>query len=532
MKLVRAALAAVAVGLLAATGMPAGPAGAHATLVETTPAADQLLDRAPATVGLRFDEPVTGLEGAVRIFGPDGDRVDGPTRATGGGTGIDAPVSGPTRGTYTVAWKVVSEDGHTLSGSFVFHVGDRTGAVAIDDGAPVGVAPFAAVGRWLTLAGAIVAGGTAVVALTNAGDRALALRPLMAAAGGVGVVGVVLTTLAQTAVATGRDLLAAVPLMVETATATRPGLLTVARGGLLALVFVAAAMGGPWRRRPMAMSAVVAGSAGATFVASALAGHPWTTDARVVAVAADVAHGLAVAVWAGGLVALARLRRRDRDGGTGVGAVARRFSSVALVAAAVVGVTGTASAWLQLAELEALWATGYGRLVLAKVTGFTLLVALGWLNRARLVATVERSAATLLRSVRAEVVTVALVVAATAVLVDAPPARVTADRPFDDVVVVEDASAQLTVEPARVGANDLHLYFYDRTGTEPLAVDAVAVQAAVADLPPRKLPVEPVAPTHVSVYGASLTSPGRWTVTVTAVRAGRPTVFSFEVPVR
>ena len=88
-----------------------------------------------------------------------------------------------------------------------------------------------------------------------------------------------------------------------------------------------------------------------------------------------------------------------------------------------------------------------------------------------------------------------------------------------------------TVEPAQAGANDIHLYFYDADGGE-LAVDAVQVTASTQGVPARRLTVTPILPNHVTVSGASLPSPGAWTIEVTAVGRGRPSVFTFEVPIR
>ena len=111
-----------------------GPAGAHATLIGTVPAADGKVDAVPAAVELRFDEPVETVEDAVQVFGPDGDRVDlGTVEADDGGATLRAPIEADGQGTYTVAWRVTSEDSHTLSGSFVFHNGTRTGAVDVGD---------------------------------------------------------------------------------------------------------------------------------------------------------------------------------------------------------------------------------------------------------------------------------------------------------------------------------------------------------------------------------------------------------------
>jgi methionine-rich copper-binding protein CopC len=111
----------------------ASPAGAHATLIGTVPAADAMLDAAPGAVELQFDEPVEVTDGAVQVFGPGGERVDRGTVDTDDGMTLRAPLDAGDTGTYTVAWRVTSEDSHTITGSFVFHNGTQTGAVTLAD---------------------------------------------------------------------------------------------------------------------------------------------------------------------------------------------------------------------------------------------------------------------------------------------------------------------------------------------------------------------------------------------------------------
>jgi len=117
--------AAVCVG--AATGLPAGDVAAHASLVSTDPTPDSVLEAGPLAVALQFDEPVTIDLAGIRVFGPDGQRVDaGPTRSLDGGTSPSVDIDAAAVGTYTVAWKVVSADSHVLSGTFLFHVQTRS----------------------------------------------------------------------------------------------------------------------------------------------------------------------------------------------------------------------------------------------------------------------------------------------------------------------------------------------------------------------------------------------------------------------
>lgn len=608
----------------------AAPAGAHATLIGTTPAADALVDAVPDQVELQFDEPVETVDDAVQVFGPGGDRVDlGAVELVDGGATLRAPVDADDQGTYTVAWRVSSEDSHTLSGSFVFHNGTRTGAVDVggDDGDTVtGVA--GGIGRWLALAGTLTAVGAATVALlrpgsgpgrpapatgtpdptgtpdltgalahrgppgtaalTTARPSATATTPttdtpddalVPVGAGGAatpattsrsasalvapgaggysasdslatatgsatdqasgrlrtvtvlgalaGAAGAFLALVAMLAESAGRSLYDAVALVTDMAPDTRTGQLHLLRVGLSLAAAAAAAVAALWRRSSLPALCLAAGA----LVATALGGHAWTAPDRGVAVVADLAHLGAVAVWAGGLLALLLVLPLETVPGRV--RLAHRFSGLALVAVAVVAASGTVSGWQQVRSLDALTSTTYGKLLLAKVAGFAVLVVLGWLNRARLVPLVERVLAPLQRALRVEVLVAALVVAVTAALVHQPPARSAAPSgPYETTATAETgAVVDATVDPATAGTNDIHLYFYAGEGSEPLVVDAVQVTAGTADVPARRLQVTPVSTNHVTVAGASLPSPGTWTIEVTAVQAGEPLTFSFEVPV-
>src|SRR4051812_35531256 len=93
----------------------ASPAAAHASLESTSPAADQVVPRAPTEIVLHFDQGVDVSIGGVALYGPDGRQVTvvGAQRVDNG-AGIRVPVTLTTRGTYTVSWRVVSEDGHAI----------------------------------------------------------------------------------------------------------------------------------------------------------------------------------------------------------------------------------------------------------------------------------------------------------------------------------------------------------------------------------------------------------------------------------
>lgn len=112
--------------LLSPAGWPGGPgtAFAHNTLVGSEPVEGAQLATGPKEVRLTFDQPVRSGEGynTVSVSGPDGTFwTDQPARVDG--STVTAPVRelGPA-GTYTVAYRVLSSDGHPVTGKVSFAV--------------------------------------------------------------------------------------------------------------------------------------------------------------------------------------------------------------------------------------------------------------------------------------------------------------------------------------------------------------------------------------------------------------------------
>jgi methionine-rich copper-binding protein CopC len=123
-------------------GPAAGQVQAHAVLTGSSPGEDATLDTAPTRVVLVFDENVQTQFANIVVTAPDGARI-----STGDAVVTDnkvtATVGLPTvRGDYTVAWRVVSDDGHPVDGQFTYTLTRRaltTGQVA----GPVAIVPTA-----------------------------------------------------------------------------------------------------------------------------------------------------------------------------------------------------------------------------------------------------------------------------------------------------------------------------------------------------------------------------------------------------
>lgn len=524
-----AALAVVAA--LSATGIEA--AGAHAVLEQTSPGADAVLADAPDAVELRFTEAVDPGLGGVKVIASDGARVDrGRVDRLDGGRLVRVPVDEGEQGTFTVAWSVVSDDGHSIAGSFLYSVGRVTGAADAGGGTRPAVRLLAGVGRWGGFAGLLlVVGGIAFARLVlerDADAERGRLRRVLLAGALLAVAGAGCALVAQVALVAGRSLPASLGLVPEAVTGSRFGALAALRSG------VAASIAGLFVVRRVAVAkatdAAVAVLAIALAVLTASSGHGWTTTPRWAAVGVDVVHLVAAGAWIGGLAALVVVAARS----PAAAVLAERFSRLAAVAVATVVATGMASSYLQVRSVDGLTDTGYGRLLLLKVALVAAVVLLGWVNRRRLVARLP-DRATLFTVVRAELALAVVVVAVTAALVNRPPARADLLRPFSATAALAGDPAggdvEVEVAPAKAGPNDVHLYFLSPAGL-PRPVDAVELTVEAPGVPARRVAVLPVTADHASAYRVLLPSPGRWTFTVVAVHRGATGTARLEVPIR
>jgi copper resistance protein C len=96
-------------------------ASAHAALLSMSPAAGSTVTKAPAQVVLTFNEAVSTSFATVTVTGQDGDPVSSGRPDVSGKT-VTQKLADTGSGRYTVAFRVVSEDGHPVSGKATFTV--------------------------------------------------------------------------------------------------------------------------------------------------------------------------------------------------------------------------------------------------------------------------------------------------------------------------------------------------------------------------------------------------------------------------
>jgi hypothetical protein len=114
LSLATAALLAVVVAGLGAT-----QAAAHASLISSSPPDGATVTTAPTRVELAFSEDV-GAPSIIAVTGPNGIQVvDGPTQIRNA-SAIQPLKTLTAAGLYKIAYRVVSADGHPVSGQLTF----------------------------------------------------------------------------------------------------------------------------------------------------------------------------------------------------------------------------------------------------------------------------------------------------------------------------------------------------------------------------------------------------------------------------
>ncbi|MDX6469223.1 MAG: copper transport protein, partial [Gaiellaceae bacterium] len=418
---------------VAALVLPTG-AFAHASLVRVSPSFKERLAASPREVILRFDQNVTALPGSVAVLAPDGKNLVTSVRAVPAKRAIVAHLPVLPRGPYTVRWHAMSNDGHVVSGVYTFGV--RVPAPLVTDAVGAqGPTRTEHLVRWAYfLALALAVGGLGFRLLVVRGPLPPRSERRFYWVTGIGVVGVLEAGIAAFLLRAedalqlpfGRFLYGDLS-PISGGTRFGVAFITMELGfaAVAALLFLA------WLtdRHVLLWPAFVLGLGFASGLSlsghsAADAGHSWLSEL------ADWVHLSAATLWVGGLVQLAvviwpaapELRR----------AAFLRFSRLATVLVALLLVAGTYLSILRLPQVRDLWATGYGHVLLVKLSLVALALAWGAVHHFVAVPRIERDGVLgkLSRSMVGESAVAMAVLLVAAVLVDSkPPAQPVPNAP-------------------------------------------------------------------------------------------------------
>lgn len=549
---------------VAASFATASAAFAHAQLLGTSPLSGSTVQVQPKEVIFKFGEAVGGDLGAVRVYDAQGREVDNLQISHPGGNshwmGVGLKPDLPD-GTYTGTYRVISADTHIVYGGLVFSIGHPgaapkftvAGLIGRNESGEVTKVAFGVVRGLDYLTLALMVGGLAFLffawspALTSAkGDEerwslatrtfASRLRRLLLTAVVLGAIVSVLGILLQGASAAGVSLWSSLKgSVVESTLESRFGTVWglraldwLALGGLsLALPLDGA------RRPPRPILVLLALGAAYLAITPALSGHASVERPVAVFFPSDVLHVLAASVWVGGIACLlialpgATRRLEGAERSRLLLATLVRFSPVALGAVVAIAATGTIQAYIDVRSFHGLFHTTYGALIVVKVVLLAGLIGLGWVNRGRVIPALERivgdgrspggTGGLVRRTLRGELALTICVFGVTAALIGYMPPIDAASGPFSATTTIGPAELEMTLEPAKVGLNTIHIYLIDaKDGTQFTATKELTVTARLPSkgIGPLALKAIPAGPGHYVLNSAVLSPGGTWDIEI------------------
>ncbi len=522
----RASFVGLAIIVLLAIALSPPRADAHARLASSTPEASARLATSPREVILQFDERITMSATGIRVFDALSKRVDeSDLRVIGSRATIRLKT--PLQGAFVVVWRAVSTDGHPIAGSFTFQVGTGDQASLAQVGeravlastAPRSVRDTHRIVRGFLFAFVMLCIGASMwclVGLPRVWSRpftALGLFSFLAAAAllcvdGAYVEGLTLSEAFRPSTAvdslsrvTGRSIaaLGVLGLLFGFSLRRIPARLLGSRGDLL---------NGTTRVE-------LAGFAVVSSVLLATTGHATAGRFVPIAVVSTALHIIAVSTWLSGLVfLLASFSSSDARRAPLERSAALRWSSLATKAVVVMLITGAFAGWRQVGSRDALRDTAFGRLLIFKLSVVAAMVAIGATHRRALLRTSSNEVRWARSTLAAETLAGIVALAVTSILSATIPARAELARPVSLRVTTTSTRTDITVSPARVGPNLIHVYVFGDNG---LPRDVADVQFSLSHGETGTLlevDPAPVGRGHEEALGVDLPLPGTWTLLV------------------
>jgi copper transport protein len=482
-----------------------GPASAHAMLLASSPSADSSQAQSPSAITLTFNEPVQLL--ALKLMDSAGGDLTPAAAATvvGGQVTLDLPTALP-KGRYLVNWRAGSLDGHIVSGSIGFAIGEAVlpaspqGAPAADSGDWPGFL-LHALARILVL---LAAGATAFRLLLRPVDELvpdLRRQERRLAAGAL--VAEFLLIGANGAMRAGLTLAGLLSMETWQAAVAAPGA-GLDGATLLGLLILTLPLGeGLTSRLSRGLGAILA------LAAFASSGHVLAVLPPPQGQALMLLHGLAAALWIGAFDPLRRAYARD--GGTATAALFHRFQRLGFIAVVAVTASGATMAWLLLPRWTDLWESTYGLRLSAKLLAVSTMLAIAALNRfwltPRALTGMADMRRRLLRVLHLDLAVALLAVILAVGLSSGPPPA--ASLVFD--LSNEQYEITLTLSPGRSGDNDaaVRIAMHDGMPIDPKKVE-IRVESPAAGIEPSTQEAKPIAPGLYRVKALPLWAKGAW----------------------
>lgn len=505
------------------------PAMAHAQLLETSISEGEVLEDAPKEIRLVFNEDVLPVEGTFRIFDSNSSEILLSTSVADSIVVVAVPEELP-EGSYVFSYRVVSADGHPVSGTISFSVGEVSVSPPIEILEEEQVIPSTLLLQIFTALQYLLLLWLAGIVFFNAFvlpkdsrineaskrvDFILKIILLLVSLLLIPITG--LRTLGL-----GVEMIFSLPWVtsVSAQVLIQSGAIIAA----LVITFIVGSLGASKAKQYIPILAFALALVSLVFV-----GHTQTVEPVILLMTADIGHVLAGAFWLGGVVSLSRIFVHHNFENQDLIKILYRFSGYAIISAALLALSGFVMAWAITGDLFTTLESSYGVTLSLKLFIVLVVVVIAIYNRFKLLpalketheSEVSHTRKLLVDSVKMEAALLALVIVITGFLTSLNPHDHSHGHSVDEDTTTEVLvnSQGLRVEGSAVidHSKNIELIFSLEYEGEIFSGENVEVLALLSEKNVGPIYFDLIADS-VSGYRATSRLPvvGFWTITINA----------------
>ncbi|GAB6992195.1 copper resistance CopC/CopD family protein [Paenibacillus pini] len=514
---------------------------AHASLIQSTPAENAVLNEPPTKISLKFNESIQPAFHSIKVKNSSGEQINQGESYTVPGKDSELEVKlepNLPQGIYTIQWKAVSGDGHPIEGTFAFQLGTQAGNGGSAETTPTSNTTNDMPGvdliiiRWLLyMSLAMVAGilcfylymlpsSTEKEPLLQLPSRSRFL--LWSAYGGV-VLSLLLSLPQQITIDAGvrwtevwnAELFSK---MLRVTSFGHIWLVQIILMLLLGTMLYAAANMTRKKDVKLVFTLALALSLGMLFC-KALIGHPAVTEPKAISIPMDFIHLAAASIWIGALLSIAALLPGEASLPTEPNArkqvyfkVIQRFSYWGTALVSFILISGIYGSLKYIPTWYSLTHTSYGVVLLLK--GLLLLIMIGFaaFNMLR----GKRGTGTLGASIWIELSAGVITLVLAAVLTNLPPAA-TSPGPINMEHTLSNKSViSLHISPNQTGDNMFEIQVKDSAGNSVKDIEQIKLTLSSLDMDMGNYDITIPGSSSATSYQAKdlISMAGRWNVSV------------------
>lgn len=505
-------------------------ASAHAYIVNSSPSENESLDDSPTKATIEYNEKIQSGFAVLNVTNSAGEKVD-----EGNVTVEDKTISVDLKANlkndvYTMEWRVVSADGHSITGLVPFSIGELPEGVVLpqeqytaDKSSMVSVS----INKVLLYSGFSLYMGLVLFYLVwfrpNGLEPKIAGRTKRYAVVALTLIGLGLLSfiVIQTQVNAGVSFFQALKpsLLLETLQSTKEGTIWSIQMVLFLLLVLAQVLifkkGALLKKRLWILPLI---SFVGILLCKAFIGHPSSSPYENAAIIMNFFHLTAASIWLGGIIVIIFLLKEGVFAKEGeqhdiYWNTLQAYSMWALFTVAVLAISGAVNGSLLIPDFHSLVSTAYGITLLVKVGIFALMIGFGAYH---LVSRTMLSRQKFYKkTIKIEMVLGVLLLMVTSVFTQLQTPTLPIDKPFySEAEISYNENLSLAVSPKKTGIQnqyEVNLFDNDR---DPLKdPEQITIELKQGDQQ-TSFTLEKAGEGKYTAENLQLNSPGKWEATV------------------